>query len=208
MKIDHPAVLIFYAVISSWLACAPPTSSPPYEFISHHIKLQLDPVQQKLIAVDTVYLHYEKNIDYFCFLLHDSLRVDRVAIGNQNFALQPVTLREVEKIFLGIPQSELEHFEHAQIVRVDLPKSLYAEKVEIFYSGHINLHDPSEVIWHPLLPNSHSPCKVTAVIPFNYRFTLPGNALEERVDQDWRLVQWSKTESEMVFPKVEQTNQK
>jgi len=80
--------------------------------------------------------------------------------------------------------------------------------VEIFYSGHINLHDPSEVIWHPLLPNSHSPCKVTAVIPFNYRFTLPGNALEERVDQDWRLVQWSKTESEMVFPKVEQTNQK
>lgn len=204
MKINHPAVLIFCVLISSWFACAPPTSSPPYEFISHHVKLQFDPVQQKLIAVDTVYLHYEKNIDHFCFLLHDSLRVDRVGIGNQNFPLQPVSQREAEQFFSGIPPADLERFEDAQIVRVDLPKSLYAEKVEIFYSGYINLNNPSGVIWHPLLPKSQSPCTITAVLPFDYRFTLTGVAAEESVDQEWRLVRWSKAESEMGFPQVEQ----
>jgi hypothetical protein len=177
------ALLVFF-----WITFA--SHTPSFEFTAHHLKIQIDPDQQQLFAVDTVSIRYFQNIDHIYFFLHDSLRVTHVGIGNQSFAIDEITNREAQSLFSKLAPSDQSMLENSQIVKVRIPKSLYAEKLEICYSGVINFRQNEPLIWYPFLPNVAATYDVTAVVPARFRLSLPGVCTAEREDELLRFYRW------------------
>jgi hypothetical protein len=188
MKTTPLTILLLAFIVFFWISCT--SQTPPFEFTAHHLKIQIDPDQQQLFTVDTVSIRYFKNTDHIYFFLHDSLQVSHVGIGNQSFTIDEISTREAQNLFSKLAPSDQAYLEKAQIVKVHIPKSLYAEKLEIRYSGVIDFKQNEPLIWYPLLPNVAATYDVTAVVPARFRLSLPGVCTEERADELWRFYRW------------------
>lgn len=198
MKTNPSLFFLLTLVVLFWITCA--SQTPSFEFTAHHLKIQIDPDQQQLVAVDTVSIRYFKNTDYIYFFLNDSLRVSHVGVGNQTLMIDEISDREVRGLFSRLSASNFSYLEKAQIVKVHIPKSLYAEKLEIRYSGVINFKQNQPLIWFPLLPNVAATYDVTAVVPARFRLSLPGVCTDERADELWRFFRWQVNEPATECP--------
>mgnify|MGYP005843987219 CR=1 FL=1 len=187
MKKNLRILLFLTACVLLQTACTPP--KPAFEFIDHQLKIAVDPDNRQFIALDTVSIRYHKNIDSVYFLLRDSLRVERVGISHQSFRLIPLTARKTKSVLALFSGCDPKAYEHAQIVQVCIPKSLFAHKMEIYYSGEIDLEQGIR-LWYPQTPCTPATINVTAMLPSRFRLTLPGQSIDECTDNAWRICRW------------------
>ena len=187
MSIGSRPLLILLAGILFSLACVPDRTVPSFTFTNHSIKLHYDPVSQELTAVDTLAVQYEKNVDQIYFFLHESLHVERVSVGHQEFRIGEMDSDKVDDICSALPEEWRRLIDHAQIVAVDIPKSLFSNRIEIRYTGKINLMTAEQSAWHPLVPGVDSTFRLTTILPQDFVLATDGTLLSEKVDELWRL---------------------
>lgn len=187
MSIGSRRILLFLAGILFLYACVPERTVPSFTFPLHSIKLHYDPVSQELTAVDTLTIQYEKNVDRIYFFLHESLHVDRVGVGHQDFEISDMSSSDIEDHFGKMTGDWQQLVENAQIVEVHIPRSLYSERIEIRYKGTIDLAMESVSAWHPVLPDMRSEFHLTTILPRDYILVADGEVVQEEVDDLWRL---------------------
>ncbi|MBN1481944.1 hypothetical protein EH223_06355 [candidate division KSB1 bacterium] len=142
-----------------------------------------------MTAVDTLSIHYEKNVDRVYFFLHKSLHVERVGVGHQDFRLGEMSMNEVQQICQQLDSNWRQIVEKSQIVVVYIPKSLYSEWIEVRYRGTIDLTE-SPLAWYPVLPDVYSTFNLTMLLPCDYHVSTLGTLRLEEADDVWRLYQW------------------
>ncbi len=187
MSIGSRATLVFFFGILCLFACVPQMQVQPFSFSNHSIKLHYDPISQELTAVDTLSVHYEKNVDRLYFFLQKSLSVERVSVGHQEFRIGEMDEAEIDDLCEELDKDWQQLVEQAQIVVVFIPKSLYPERIEIRYRGQIDLSTDTPKVWHPILPGNDSTFFVTSIIPREYEIQIDGQVLQEEDDDVWRL---------------------
>lgn len=187
MSIGSRPLLLILAGLLCIFACVPERTIPSFTFPNHSIKLHYDPVSQELTAVDTLSIQYDKNVDQVYFFLHDSLHVERVSIGHQDFEIEEMNSRKVDEIYRDLTDDWKHLVNNTHVIIVHIPKSLYSEKIEICYRGKIDLMTNEPGAWHPMLPGSDSSFDLTSILPRDYNLIVDGKMLHQDVDDVWRL---------------------
>jgi hypothetical protein len=187
MSIGSRPILLLLAGILFSFACVPERTRPAFTFSNHAIKLHYDPVSQELTAVDTLSIQYEKNVDQIYFFLHESLHVERVSVGHQEFSIGEMNSEQVDDICRSLSEEWRQLMQDAQIVAVHIPKSLYSNILEIRYKGTINLMTKDRIVWHPVLPGVDSTFRLTTILPHEYVLETDGKLISEKEDELWRL---------------------
>ncbi len=187
MSIGSRTAMLLLAGVLFLFACVPDKNSPSFAFSNHAIKLHYDPLSQELTAVDTLTLQYEKNVDRIYFFLHESLHVESVCVGHQEFAIGEMTESQAENMCHAFAQEWHDLIDQSQIVVVQIPKSLYSERIEIRYKGNVDLTSDQPVAWHPMLPGLNSSFQITSILPISYSLFADGIVLSEEQDDLWRL---------------------
>ena len=182
--------ICFVIVFFFLLTCSHLDSSPSFEFTAHHLKVQIDPDSHHFIAVDTISISYHKNVESFYFFLHDSLTVERVGVGHQEFQIEPMRPRELKTVLANMNRDQQQWAEHSQIVKIRIPKSLYAEHIEIRYKGSINPESLDQVIWHPALPDAIASYELMVVVPKDYHIQCNATLRTEQTNEYWRFCEW------------------
>lgn len=161
-----------------------------FSYTHHSLKIQYDPVAGELIAIDTLTVQYHENVDQIYFFLHDSLHLERVGVGHQEFSLGSLPPDDLEAICATLDDEWTQMVDKSQIVTVRIPKSLYSERIEVRYRGQIDLAQEAPIAWHPLLPGMQSTFQVTALIPQDH-VIMTTDKTSDDVDGAWRLVRWN-----------------
>ena len=150
------------------IGCSRRQDDPPFEFSAHNLKLKYDSNANFLSVTDTITLKFNRNVDHIYFFLHDSLKVTRVMIGNQDLIPEPVSARWIENM-PTLTGEIAEIMDRAQIVLVPIPKSLYPQTIQVWYSGSADCEELNAIAWHPILPGATSIFHLTALLPQNVR---------------------------------------
>lgn len=172
--------------------CSTPSNKIDFEFTAHNLKVKLDPSLGQLAAIDTISIKYNRNVDHFYFFLHDSLHVERVGIGHQQFALQPIKPGMLNRDFPNLNNQFKSIVEKSQIVQVQIPKSLYPEKIEIWYSGLYDEDVLKTIAWYPTLPDALTTFRLTTLTPKLYEIKSDGILSQQEQDDDWKICVWEK----------------
>ena len=171
-------------------------SSHNFVFNSHHIKLQINPDDNSLTAIDSIDIRYIRPTNRIFFFLNDSITVERVSIGHQ--PLEVVSKKEYDLFrILDNPDVDWEReYANAMLHEVQLPNNLQPDRIEVYYQGSVRnpilpgkrktrsgenqttFSDSrvyaSEHFWYPLLPNNLSSFRLKALIPCDYRLISSG----------------------------------
>jgi len=187
MSIGSRPILLILSFILLLFACLPEKKPLEFTFPNHSIKLYYDPLTHDLTAVDTISVHYDKNVDRLYFFLHKALHVEQVSVGHQTFKIGEMNNAKVDLVGRHINEMYKPLVDQAQIVVVQIPKSLYSERIEIRYKGKIDLTSTDATVWHPMLPDTDSTFHLTTIIPRDFYVIIQGEKLNEQEDDLWRL---------------------
>lgn len=190
-------LFVLYLAAPLLILCTFSENSVPFEFTDHHIKLEIDPDSGTLTAVDTISVQYHKNVDRLYFFLNESFTVERINIGHQELSLLPVSnedIRQLSKLF-----DKKIHHQGTQVVQVKIPRSLYAEQFQVWYSGRTNLTTEG-LYWYPILPGQITRMHLTALMPCRYNLEMGAALIEQHRDEDWNLCVWESEQSFEYYP--------
>lgn len=173
--------------------CCQSFHSPSFEITSQRLKVQFDPVTQKLAVTDTIGITFYKNVDSISFLLQDTMQVERVGIANQDLDFEQLTEFD-RKAY--VRNAGAVDWKDKQLVRVNIPKSLYPEQIEVWYSGEYQKTEPGGPVyfWHPVQPDALSTFTVTALCPREFRFEFDAEQTFFAENDVWRISRWQHTE--------------
>jgi len=171
--------------------CCQSFHSPSFEITSQRLKVQFDPVTQKLAVTDTIGITFYKNVDSISFLLQDTMQVERVGIANQDLEFEQLTEFDCQKI---AKNSEWQEWKDKKLVRVSIPKSLYPEQIEVWYSGEYQKIEPGDdFYWHPVQPDALTTFSVTALCPRDFEFEFDAEQTFFAENEIWRISRWQHT---------------
>ena len=116
-------ILIFAALFVVLIFCSQHPSNN-FDIHSHNIQLFFNPKAQSLTAIDSIGIRYHKSTENIYFLLHDSLTLEKIAIGHQSFEFfrSGPDDEEFKKMFNS------EKLKDASLYKVKIPVNLRSEE--------------------------------------------------------------------------------
>lgn len=172
------------------VGCRVAVHQQPVQFASHSLKVKLDPASDRFSASDTITLTYHKNANSFYFFLDDSIEIERIGVGLQDFEFQELENFDLHKF-------ESAHASSRQkLVKVNIPKSLFPRHVDIWYTGCLDSlrHSPDDpAFWHPAQPDVLTPFELMALLPLEYQLECPAELTQITTTKNWRLYVWQQT---------------
>ncbi len=103
-----------------------------YQVKSHHIRLKTQPYTQRLSAIDSIQLVYQKPTEYIHFVLGTDFSVDAARVGHQE-----LEVTEIQPDDMTSPGFQKKAGDKSRLYRITLPKSLHPRHIEIRYHGSI-----------------------------------------------------------------------
>jgi len=174
------------------VGCRVAVNHQPVQFAAHSLKVKLDPASDRFSASDTITLTYHKNVNSFYFFLDDSIEIERIGVGFQDFEFDEIldfNPKEFGKS-CDIPSNQ-------KLIQVNIPKSLFPQHVDIWYTGcldSLRQCDPVPSLWHPAQPDVLTRFDVMALLPLEYQLDCSADLKQITTNEDWRLYVWQQTE--------------
>ncbi|HPG37892.1 MAG TPA: hypothetical protein PLP19_07195 [bacterium] len=204
--------LVFLTLLSI-LECMNSDIKIQNDISSHNLQIKFLPDENKIIAIDTLQIKYLSETNDIYFYLHDSLKVDKIIVGNQT-----VTWEILEKARYSNSKDfqfirKLMNSDHVNLYKVHLPLSLFPEIMRIYYEGEfceltaasvpanalqsneccinserINLHGSQ--FWYPSLPDSRVTYKLITLTPVDLEVATQGELVLTEQNEDSLLCIW------------------
>jgi len=168
------------------LECSRQPQTPPFEFSVHNIKLKFESETDYLSVADTISVQFHKNVDHVYFFLYDSFKVNKVCIGNQDLALENISIKTLRGMG-PLTETMQQIIDSSQIVQFAIPKSLYPKSIQVWYSGPVDWRDLNRIAWHPLLPGVKSTFELAALLPAQFEPRGANKLTLLRRDEGWSL---------------------
>lgn len=199
------------------LACSQQQTIPA-KIINHQLVVELDPVESKIFAIDTVHLDCSR-CESFSFFLNKNLNIDRIRAGKQSFDYTAEQSFDLAPFVEEKEASLYDHFyDNGVRYSVDLPPQLNPDYIEIRYSGvvHDSLKQSAfsrmmianqtsgliseegvflggETLWYPTVPNSLASFELITRSPAGFRTVTSGQLLSHKETADSSFSHWQET---------------
>jgi|GEM_PF-3987863 len=163
----------------------------PFQFHSHQVKIKIDPHTLSYSATDTISLSFHKKHDRLFFFIEESMTIERIGIGQQDLSFNVFRESDIEKN-LRPYRCPREYCQNKKLVNVLIPPNLHPKQIAIWYDGSLasNLSQNDNHLWYPVLMDSLTTFKVTALTPCDYQVTSTATCYREAVNKKWRISLW------------------
>ena len=218
----HVAVTFLCAVL--FYCCAGKDQGLGYSVSKHTINVEFDVERNSLNVIDTLTLTYSKSCKSLFFILNENLNVQSVKAGEQEFDFSLMPGSRIYEIMAGKVYQDTSRYTKAQLLKIDLTKTLYPTKLSIRYSGalfdstqnahfsHVKIANlPTSVIgqegiylgsesyWYPFVPEEVSEYSVRAVTPKPFEVVSQGVLKERKVENELIYTWYEETHPIPIF---------
>ena len=208
----HVAVTFICAVLL--YSCAGKDRDLDYSITKHTIDVQFDVERNTLNVIDTLTLTYSKSCKSLFFILNEKLNVQSVKAGEHEFDFSLLPGSRIYEIMSSRVLRDTSRYNNAQLLKIDLTKTLNPSKLSIHYSGvlfdstqnthfsHVKISNlPTSIIgregiylgadsyWYPFVPEELSEYSVRAVTPTPFEVVSQG-VLKDREVKDALTYTW------------------
>ncbi|MBD3376591.1 hypothetical protein GF406_16265 [candidate division KSB1 bacterium] len=204
--------LNFWLCLILFLACSTSPDSV-FEVLSHKLKIQLDPDSHRMIAIDTIHVK-SRDLTQFSFLLHETLEITSIRIGNQELHYTVDMASGSE----GIPElkNSASNINSMHKIEVMFPPSLDPQYIEIHYEGNfldsaLTNHTENAMLtppgiylrgrsfWYPYFPNQKSSMRLVARSPRGFRILTSGELIHYTESLDSIYCVWQQDQPVQEF---------